>query len=471
MASTSPHRLVAGFARRLGIVLAVLGTVGALWPADGVAATGDTPVQALFDLGTPPTAATAPDRRRVELGVRFSTVAPFSAEGVALYRDEDHPLGRAAVRLWDGNALVATGHAAAGDDRGWVRVRFDGGPRVLLPGHDYTASYRARRGRYVTTPDGFLEPLAPAGTPLRAPADAGVYAYGACRVRPTHVREHANYWVTPYGTPADTGPWALFERGVSPAVPVADDPQTAELGVRFTVAASPLGATRITAVRYFRGPTAPMVENRVFVYDDTGAVVGRGLFIGEGGPTGVIDVPLEQPVTPEPGVEYTASYVAVGGRYAVEPGAFDEPVQVGPLTFPTAAGVFTYGDGPPSAQTPAGYYVTPVVELAAQAGGGGSGPPPDTTVPTVEVLEPAAGATVPADAVLYVRARVDDAGGVLRSAALYVDGVRVDGIDGVSPGDVVNLPVRLAPGPHLLEVRADDPAGNVGRAAVDVTAG
>ena len=50
-------------------------------------------------------------------------------------------------------------------------------------------------------------------------------------------------------------------------------------------------------------------ENRVFVYDDAGSIVARDVAIGEGGPSGVVDVLLNAPLPLTPGRTYTASYL------------------------------------------------------------------------------------------------------------------------------------------------------------------
>jgi hypothetical protein len=239
--------------------------------------------------------------------------------------------------------------------------------------------------------------------------------------------------------------------------------------VRFSVEAPSAGAYRVTAVRFYRAPLHPMVDNEVRVYGPDGSVVGAGAFTGEGGPSGVVDVTLREPVELVPGETYTAAYVAQDGHYAYDPAALEQPVTVGPITFPALAGTYAYDGGVPVASTPASYYVTPIVAL-------GEEPPPvppppgDTTPPELSILEPADGATVPAGVAVYVRAAVQDDRPALRSASLVADGVAVASFDGLSSGSVVNLPVTLEAGEHTLEVVAEDGAGNLGRAAIAVTA-
>jgi hypothetical protein len=97
--------------------------------------------------------------------------------------------------------------------------------------------------------------------------------------------------------------------------------------VRFSVASPPAGAYVVRAVRFYRAPLHPMVENRVYVYDQAGTVVARGEAIGEGAPSGVVDVLLNAPLRLTPGTTYTASYVATNGYYANERGAFERAHQ------------------------------------------------------------------------------------------------------------------------------------------------
>jgi len=279
--------------------------------------------------------------------------------------------------------------------------------------------------------------------------------------------------VTPrpaHAATADTGPWALFPVGTVPSEPPAAETAPVELGVRFSVAQPPAGDYRVTAVRFYRAPSEPMVENRVFIYDQDGKRVAQGAFIGEGGPSGVIDVRLQEPLTLRPGEIYTASYLAQDGGYSYEYGTFRQPVNVGPITFPAGAGVYRYGGGfPCRSHRGTSYYVSPVVELYS----GESVPPPplvDATIPSVSILEPLNAATVRANTPFYVRARLSDEGGVLQQARLLIDGTVVDSIVSPCVNSTVNFPVTLPAGLHVIEVQAEDPAGNVGDDTVQVTA-
>jgi Domain of unknown function (DUF4082)/Bacterial Ig domain len=291
-----------------------------------------------------------------------------------------------------------------------------------------------------------------------------VFLWCALSARPAHA-------ATADPGAVDGGPWALFAVGTVPSEPPAEDSAQVELGVRFSVGEAPVGDYRVTAVRFYRADSRPMVENRVFVYDEHGQSVAQGVFIGEGGPSGVVDVRLHEPLTLRPGATYTASYLAQDGGYSYQHGAFDRPIEVGPITFPTGAGVFRYGGGFPCHRYKgSSYYVSPVVELDTGETTPPPPPPTDATIPDVSIFEPSDLATVPANSPFYVRARLTDEGGVLREVRLLVDGTLVDVVPNPWSDSTVNFPVTLPAGPHLIEIQAEDPAGNVGGDALRVIA-
>ena len=98
------------------------------------------------------------------------------------------------------------------------------------------------------------------------------------------------------------------------------------------------------------------------------AVVARARWLTEGGPSGLVEVKLTTPLTLRPGIEYTASYLAPGGRYADQQAAFTSPRSVGSVHFPpTRAPVrrrLPYGGGFPTATWgSSSYYVSPLVGL------------------------------------------------------------------------------------------------------------
>jgi hypothetical protein len=161
--------------------------------------------------------------------------------------------------------------------------------------------------------------------------------------------------------------WSLLDASTPIADPAADDSSRVEVGVKFRVALPASGDYWVEKVRFYRAPAHGMVENRVFVYDDSGAEVARGVAIGEGPRSGVVEVQLNAALKLRAGVTYTAAYLA-DGYYAVQPHGFDAARTVGPVTFPANAGVYRYGGGfPTSSWASSNYYVSPVVTLRAPA--------------------------------------------------------------------------------------------------------
>jgi len=161
--------------------------------------------------------------------------------------------------------------------------------------------------------------------------------------------------------------WSLLDASTSIANPAADDSGRVEVGARFRVASPASGDYWVEKVRFYRAPAHGMVENRVFVYDETGAEVARGVAIGEGPRSGVVEVQLNSALKLRAGVTYTASYLA-DGYYAEQQHGFDAARTVGPVTFPADAGVYEYGGGfPQSSWEGSNYYVSPVVTLRAPA--------------------------------------------------------------------------------------------------------
>jgi hypothetical protein len=315
----------------------------------------------------------ANDPNKVEVGVRFKVDAPatgaYVVKAVRVFRARSTPENWVYI-YDDDRKIVARGEwLTEGGPSGVVEVKLTT-PLTLRPGVEYTASYLANWGFYADEPHGFDEGRSVG--PVHFPPNAGVYQYGGGF--PGDSWASSNYYVSPVvshdatatspAEPPSTGPWSLFDGSTTIANPAADDSDKVELGVRFSVAQPPAGAYVVRAVRFYRAPLHPMVENRVFVYDEDGSVAARGVAIGEGGPSGVVDVLLDAPLRLTPGRTYTASYVAVNGHYASDRGAFAASRTKGPVGFPADAGVYRYGGGfPTSSWQSTSYYVSPIVAL------------------------------------------------------------------------------------------------------------
>ena len=315
----------------------------------------------------------ADDPNKVEVGVRFKVDAPatgaYVVKAVRVFRARSTPENWVYI-YDDDRKIVARGEwLTEGGPSGVVEVKLTT-PLTLRPGVEYTASYLAKWGLYADEPHGFDEGRSVG--PVHFPPNAGVYQYGGGF--PGDSWASSNYYVSPVVShdatatsptePPSTGPWSLFDGSTTIANPAENDSDKVELGVRFSVAQPPAGAYVVRAVRFYRAPLHPMVENRVFVYDENGSVAARGVAIGEGGPSGVVDVLLDAPLRLTPGRTYTASYVAVNGHYAFDRGAFAASRTKGPVGFPANAGVYQYGGGfPTSSWQSTSYYVSPIVAL------------------------------------------------------------------------------------------------------------
>jgi len=429
---------------------------------------------ALFDLGVAGPQVADSDTDSVEVGVRLTVTSSFVARGIAVYRAPGAPITSMRAHLWQGNTLVATALTPSTPKDGWVRADFVGGPRTLLPGTEYVTSYTAEHGGYVATPGFFAGPLAGAGSPLRAPVDAGVYRYlsGGTAKRPTETWQHSNYWVTPYGEdvpdapPPSSGPWALFDRSTPIAGQASDDPDRVEVGVRFSVDAPPQGkGYRASTIRFFRAASAGMMESRARLYDQSGTLLAEGIAMGEGPMTGVIDVWLGKQVTLTPGQTYTASYVA-DGHYSEAQQGFATARETGPLNFPAEAGVYEYGGGfPTNTWNATGYYVSPVVE---------SYPLPewDFKAPTVTFDNYANNAVVAANTrfLINIRSTDPDSPEYLKEGRILVDGALQISTTQLLNNAVKGYYVTLTPGTHTLVAEVEDPAGNVGRASITLRA-
>ncbi len=85
----------------------------------------------------------------------------------------------------------------------------------------------------------------------------------------------------------------------------------------------------------------------------------------------------------------------------------------------------------------------------------------DTTPPTVTILSPASGATMPASFNVQVQAQDD---GQVAKLELFVDGAS----RGVSAGGAATFPLSVAAGNHTLRAVATDGAGNVGEKSLAI---
>jgi MYXO-CTERM domain-containing protein len=103
---------------------------------------------------------------------------------------------------------------------------------------------------------------------------------------------------------------------------------------------------------------------------------------------------------------------------------------------------------------------SPDAGVPPQADSGGT--PNDTTPPKVVISSPSANALVPAQTQVVVQATDD---GTIAKVELRVD----NALAATRSAPPYTFPIALKPGTHLLEAKAVDGAGNVGKASVLVT--
>jgi hypothetical protein len=146
-----------------------------------------------------------------------------------------------------------------------------------------------------------------------------------------------------------------------------DEPDDVELGVKFSVpTASSSGDYWVDAVEFWQ--EKGMKTDRVWIYDDTGAIVAQGIKTAPEPLTGEVRVALDAALKLRIGVTYTASYRS-DGAYLAMGGVFAPNIIHGPLRFGQNAGVYRYGSGagiPLASWAAASYYVSPVVMLRSR---------------------------------------------------------------------------------------------------------
>lgn len=127
----------------------------------------------------------------------------------------------------------------------------------------------------------------------------------------------------------------VFAADSTPTIPMAADPDPAELGVRFTTSAD----ITILAIRFYQGAqNSGLHIGRI--WDPQGHVLATSTFPSSD-QVGWTAAPLDQPLPVKAGAELIASYVAPSGHYADDANGFAEPVTDGVVTYPRGAGVYS----------------------------------------------------------------------------------------------------------------------------------
>ncbi|MGZ3140767.1 DUF4082 domain-containing protein [Lentzea chajnantorensis] len=132
----------------------------------------------------------APDENPLEHGMRFSVNTPGSATALRFYKNP-YNTGAHTARLYNaaGTKLAevgSTGETASG----WQQVNI--APVALTPGETYTVSVHS--AKFENSDHNFFHVPRTCGA-ITAPADAGVFRYGAGGTMPTETFLKSNYWV------------------------------------------------------------------------------------------------------------------------------------------------------------------------------------------------------------------------------------------------------------------------------------
>jgi hypothetical protein len=158
---------------------------------------------------------------------------------------------------------------------------------------------------------------------------------------------------------------------------------------------------------------------------------------------------------------FTGSTGAIGGHCYGDSGGPTYAVVQGLLT---QIGVHSWGPVPCGGDNYDARVDVFASWIAQQAAGDVSlGQKPDTTRPTVTIVAPLSGATVPASTKVQIQVQ-DEVG--LAKVELFVDGASRGLFAGGSGAR--ELPLALAEGDHTLRVVASDAAGNAGEQSISV---
>lgn len=150
------------------------------------------PTVSLFSSSDTPAVLSNSDTAQVNLGVRFTSSAAGTINGIKYYKGAGDT-GTHTGSLWSGTgALLATATFTNETSSGWQTVVFSN-PISITAGTTYVASYHSN-GRYASTANYFATPRV--NGPLTASAgNNGVYTYGTGNLFPTSTFGATNYWV------------------------------------------------------------------------------------------------------------------------------------------------------------------------------------------------------------------------------------------------------------------------------------
>ena len=161
-----------------------------------------TPYATIFELGTPGEIDSG-DGDSVELGVKFTSDAPGTINGIRFYKAAANT-GTHVGSLWSSTGtLLAQANFSGETASGWQQVTFST-PVPIQANATYVASYFAPNGHY--SDNGPTLANAIVNLPLRTVANSvsanGLYSYGGSPGFPTNTFQASNYWVDVLYAPA-----------------------------------------------------------------------------------------------------------------------------------------------------------------------------------------------------------------------------------------------------------------------------
>ncbi|WP_225703695.1 DUF4082 domain-containing protein [Bradyrhizobium cenepequi] len=161
-----------------------------------------TTTLSLFSSSNTPALLSDPDTVPINLGVRFTSSAAGTINGIKYYKGAGDT-GTHTGSLWSSTGtLLATATFTNETSSGWQTVIFSN-PVSITAGTTYVASFQSN-GHYTSTANYFT--TARVNGPLTASAgNNGVYTYGTGNLFPTSTYNATNYWVDVLFSPAAGG--------------------------------------------------------------------------------------------------------------------------------------------------------------------------------------------------------------------------------------------------------------------------
>ena len=134
-----------------------------------------------------------------------------------------------------------------------------------------------------------------------------------------------------------TPPATLWPSTTTPSIVDSGDTSAVELGVKFTATTN----GTIAGIRFYKS-AANTGTHTANLWSASGQLLATAVFTNETA-SGWQTVTFTTPVAVTAGTTYIASYFAPNGRFAVDRDYFGANYTVGPITVPTAGGIYTYG--------------------------------------------------------------------------------------------------------------------------------